>query len=75
MPNQSSDTTKVQLGEPVSFIGVTGLWGRDYLGTKMTHQGLQHRDNSQKLGTWSTLLSLQAAQQVGGYPLQVPQLV
>jgi hypothetical protein len=78
--------TKVQLGEPLSFIGVTyRSMGKGLLTlAKMTQMtatsprltpawGTAH--SSQKPGTWSTLHSLQAAHQVGECPFQAAQLV
>ena len=56
--------TKVQLGESVSFIGVTyrsvgeGL----LIGAEITERQLYRQSPPTKLGTWSTLYSLQAAQ-------------
>ena len=58
---QSKDTIKVQHSEPKSFIGVT-YWTRNDLRTAMspkTHSSMG--DSSHKLGTWSTLHSLQVA--------------
>lgn len=77
--DQNTDTTKVQLHEPMSFIGVLyGNMGEGLLtGVDMTH-GQLHRqstdDRSQKLGTWNTLHSLQITQSVGECPFQVTDL-
>lgn len=60
-------TTNVQLGEPVGVIGVTQRSRND---SKTAHHQSppQQWRHSQKLPTWSTLHSLQAAQQLEEYP-------
>ena len=67
------DTVKVQLAEPVSFIGITyrsmgeGLLTR----AEMTQRQLHHQGPSswvtahKNWETWSKLYSFQAVQQVG----------
>ena len=77
MTDQSMDTTKVQLGKPLTLIGVTYGYGWEVTRAEMPWRRLHHKvhpsmgDSLQKLGTWSTLHSLQAAQQVGKCPFQV----
>lgn len=75
--------SKVQLKEPMSFIGVTYRnMGEGFLtGAEITQRQLPHHsppqpgDSSQELETRSTLHSLQATQQAGLGPfLEVPQL-
>ena len=43
--DQSTDTTKVQLGEPMSFIGVTyrNMGEELLIGTEMTQRQLHHQ--------------------------------
>lgn len=75
--DQSRDTAKVQLCEPVSFIWVTysrvseGLpTEADMTQRQLNHQSPpQHGDSSQSWETWSTPHSLQAAQWVGECPV------
>ena len=79
MTNQSTNITKVQLGEPMSFIGVTyrNMGEGSCTGAEMTQRQLYHQGPPQhewqltNLETWSTLHSLQAAQQVGECPFRV----
>lgn len=71
--DQSTNTTKDQLGEPKSFIGVSyrnmgeGVTYRSRSDSKdgcITKAYANTSDSSQKLGAWDTLHSVQAAQQV-----------
>lgn len=63
----STNITKAQLGEPMSFIRVlTGIWVLGYLQEQKCKAHYSTGDSSQRLGTWSPLHSLQAAQQPGG---------
>ena len=72
MTNQSTNITKVQLGEPMSFIGVTyrNMGEGSCTGAEMTQRQLYHQGPPQhewqltNLETWGTLHSLQVAQLV-----------
>lgn len=77
MMDQSINTTKVQLGEPMSFIGITYRNMDEGLLIEMIQRQLYHRSlpSSPKLGTQSILHSLQATQQFGECPSQGAQLV
>lgn len=74
--DQSIDTTKVQLGESIYFIGVIfrNLNGGLFIETEMTQR--HHRaynstgDSSDIFENWNTLNSLQAVQQVRVYFFQ-----
>lgn len=73
--DQNTDTTEVQLGEPI-----TGIWVKGYLKKQkwlscITKAHPSIGDTSQKLGTWSSLHSLQSAYQVAKCPFQVTQFV
>ena len=80
--DQNMNTTKVQLGEPMSFTGVTYRKRREeaFPGAGITQQQLyhqsppKHKDSSQNWETWSTLYILQAAQQGRECSSQVSQL-
>lgn len=61
-----TDTTKVHLGDPVSFIGGTYR--------NMSERSPQHGGQLTRLGRGSTLHSLKAAHR-WEYPFQVPLLV
>lgn len=81
----STDTTKVQVGPPVSIPGITcrytgeGLLTGNDINTPISHHITEAHpimaDIPQNLGTWSTLYSLQAAQWVGKYPSQEAQVL
>ena len=74
MTDQSKDTAKVQLGEPVSLLGYPQeqIELKNSCTTK-AHQSMPGR--SAKLETWGTLYNLQAAQKGGECPFYVVQLV
>jgi len=63
----------------MGFIRVTGIWVRGYLEEQklfkdsVSPKPCSMGDGSQKLRTWSTLRSLQAAQHIGEQPFQVTQ--
>lgn len=70
---QSKDSTEVQLGKPVSFIGVSYrnmaegslIGGKNDSKTAVSARTHRSRgDSSQKLGPWDTLHDFQAAQPV-----------
>ena len=74
---QRTDITKVQLGKPVSFIGV--IYGN--MGVRSLNRNRNHLIvispnlspawmTGHKLGTWNTLHSLQTAQQAAERPFQ-----
>lgn len=77
------DTTKVHFGEPICFVEVTYRnTGESLLmGIEMVQRQLylqnppQHGWQLTKLGAWSIQHSLQAVEQVGESPFQVPPLV
>lgn len=77
MTNQRSDTTKVWLGEPMSFTAVTSWSMGEGLCTRVemtkdsnvTKSPSQHGWHSQEPETWSSPPNLQAAQQVAEYYL------
>ena len=64
IPGRAPTTDKVHLGEPVSFIGVIYMGEGSLTGAEMFDGSCV--TFSQELGAWSTLHSLQAAQQAGG---------
>lgn len=71
------EATEVQLGEPMSFTGVSyrnmgegSLTGADVTQRKTAAPPYPTPAWVTKLGAWSTLHSLQAAQQVGEGPSQ-----
>lgn len=81
--NQSVDTTKVQLGDPMSFTGITyRSMGEGLLrGVEKTLRQLHHQSLSQngeqftKTGYQSILHSLKATQQVEECLFQTTQLI
>lgn len=81
--DQNIDTPQSSLVESIIFIKVayrnTGEWfltGADITQRQLHHRSpIQHEWQLTKLGTCSTLQSLQAVQQIGEGPYHVPQLV
>ena len=74
MTEQSTDTTKDQLDEPVSFIGVNyrSMDEASLTGAEMTQRQLHRQSHPTmgdrqltKLGIWSALHSLQGPLQAG----------
>ena len=75
--DQSAHTTKVLLGEPISFIGVTYRNMSEGLltGAEMTQRQLHRQslpsigDSSQKLGTWKTAQHVDGSK---GWRMSIP---
>lgn len=77
---QNTDTTIVQLGEPMSFTGVTYrnmvrcYRSRKDSKTPVSPKPTKHGHSSCKLETWSTLHTHQAAHQIPKYSFYVAQV-
>lgn len=74
MTDQSTDTTKLQFGEPMSFIGVTS---RSRNNSKIAEPQIPHPAwvTVYKSGNVENTTQPEADQQFGGCPCQVRKLV